>query len=366
MLNISSTVGNLFSGLRAFAVAFIFFVPNAVLAQSTPTDLATLSLEELLNIDVSDQGKSTEYKRWSFGYSYRQLRVGNYKIGTRDVSLDDVLFTPGEMRTNENFPVVPTFIDQHVHAFSGSYRASTALSFSILVPYILQGTDHISSVPGFDEFRLSSDGIGDITLSASYQRELSDSAVLKTSLGIQIPTGSINEMGDTPRNGTGTLERLPYTMQLGSGTPDVAISAGYNQRVGQFSLGTNISSTIRTGMNENGYRLGNSYGVSLSAQYNLRWYLKPGMRISARHLGEIQGRDESLLVPMAFPFPASITNPANYGGEKIHAAFNVATCFSKNCNVTFTGEVGVPIYQNLNGVQPKDRYTIAFTTSIQF
>ncbi len=366
MMNFSPAPKNVHSGLIALAISSVILAPNVVSAQSTPTELASLSLEELLNIDVSDQAKEAGGKKWSFGYSYRQLRVGNYKIGTRDVTLDDVLFSPGEIRTSENFPVVPTFIDQHVHAFSGSYRASNSLSFNILVPYILQGTDHISSVPGFDEFRLSSDGIGDITVSASFQRELSHASVFKTSVGIQIPTGSINQTGDTPRNGTGTLERLPYTMQLGSGTPDIALSAGYNHRIGKLNLGTSINTMLRTGMNENGYRLGNSYGAAVSMQYNYRWYFRPGMRISVRHLGEINGRDESLLVPMAFPFPASITNPENYGGEKAHAAFNITTCSSKNCHITFTGEVGMPLYQNLNGVQPKDRYTIAITTSIQF
>jgi hypothetical protein len=40
---------------------------------------------------------------------------------------------------------------------------------------------------------------------------------------MRLPTGSIDEVGDTPRNGSGTLERLPYTMQLGSGTYDFAV-----------------------------------------------------------------------------------------------------------------------------------------------
>ena len=47
-----------------------------------------------------------------------------YRSGTTDFTFDEVLFSPGEVRTNQNYPVVPTFICQDVYALSAGYAIS--------------------------------------------------------------------------------------------------------------------------------------------------------------------------------------------------------------------------------------------------
>lgn len=341
--------------------------PTIVMAQSTPTELADLSLEDLLDFDFDDNIDSkTAKKSWKFDYSYHSLSIGGYKIGTNDVSFDDVLFTPGETRTGQNYPVVPTYITQEVHGFSASYALSDQTAISVLVPYILQATDHISILPGFDNFLLKSEGFGDIALNASHQKRITKKSVLKFSVGVRIPVGSINNTGDTPRNGSGTLERLPYTMQIGSGTFDTAFAMQYVCVENELTYGATINSVIRTGKNKNDYRLGNNIGASLWAQYAFNHWLQPGVRVNVRHIGEIKGRDASLLVPMAFPFPASITNPSNYGGEKANIALSLRSCPKEGCKVSFNVEYGKPLYQNLNGVQPKERSNFSIGAAIKF
>lgn len=72
----------------------------------------------------------------------------------------------------------------------------------MLLPFIYQETDHVSVVPGFDEFLISSSGIGDISLSASYPVWNSTSQFLLAIAGISLPVGSIEETGGTPRDAT--------------------------------------------------------------------------------------------------------------------------------------------------------------------
>ena len=335
-------------------------------AQSTPTELADLSFEDLLNLEIADEGEEATGRRWSFHYSYKRLNVGRYQNGTNNLSFDEVLFSPGETRTAQNYPVVPTFIDQEVHAYSAAYAVNDKMSLNIAVPYVSQSTDHISSVPGFPEFILSTEGLGDISVTAAYQKPLSTSKRAFGVIGISLPTGSIDETGDTPRNGTGTLERLPYTMQLGSGTYDLSLSAGLAETVDQFDLGVTASSTIRFGRNDNGYRLGDNVSLCAWTQYSKIWWFQPGVRIGYRYIEEIQGRDESLLVPGPFPFPASITDPGNYGGHKGTAGVSIRTCTDISCKISFAAEAGKPFYQDLNGVQPKERYNISAGASVQF
>ncbi|PCI53129.1 MAG: hypothetical protein COB36_13605 [Alphaproteobacteria bacterium] len=341
--------------------------PVLAIAQSTPTELADLSLEALLDFDFGDNtGDKKSRKSWKFDYSYHRLSIGGYKIGTKDVSFDDVLFTPGETRTGQNYPVVPTFITQEVHGFSASYALSEQTALSILVPYILQATDHISILPGFDNFLLKSEGIGDIAFNASHQKHINTKAILKFSAGVRIPVGSINNTGDTPRNGIGTLERLPYTMQIGSGTFDTAFALQYVCVEDELTYGATINSVVRTGKNKNDYRLGNNIGVGLWAQYAFNHWVQPAIRVNVRHIGEIKGRDASLLVPTAFPFPASITNPSNYGGEKANIALSLRSCPKKGCEISFNVEYGKPLYQNLNGVQPKEKSNFSIGAAIKF
>lgn len=338
------------------------------LAQSTPTELADLALEDLLNFEISEESSETEEapKKWSFSYTYRKLSSGEYRMGTNDVSFDDVLFTPGEARTNYNYPVVPTFICQNVHAFAAGYNVTDAISLNIVIPYITQGTDHISIVPGFDEFLLKSDGIGDIGLSASYQKRPTLTSALQFTAGVRLPTGSIDIRGDTPRNGSGTLERLPYTMQIGSGTLDFTGAVHYSKLMKDFKLGVSANTTIRTGKNENDYRLGNNYGLAGWAQYSKNHWFQPGVRVGVREIEMIKGGDVSLQVPAAFPFPASITNPANYGGTKVNLSAILRVCPKEDCDFSISGEYGKPIYQNLNGIQPKDRHFFSVSTALKF
>ena len=311
---------------RLVGFSFVFtgmLVPVIAVAQSTPTELADLSLEDLLNLEVPETHHNAERSRWTLNYSYRRLSVGHYKSGRDDLSFDDVLFSPGETRTSTNYPVVPTFINQNVHAISAAYALTDAASLSIAVPYISQGTDHISSVPGFSNFLLTSDGIGDIAVTAGYKKRINFFSAIRANVGMRFPTGSIDEMGDTPRNGPGTMERLPYTMQLGSGTFDLTLSLKYSRIRGPFNFGVNLNSTMRTGMNDNGYRLGDNYGVTLWANHMRHYWLQPGLRIAVRHIKEIRGQDASLLAPAAFPFPASITDPSNYGVREDQCIFHL-------------------------------------------
>lgn len=349
-------------------ITALFSVSHSAAAQSTPTELADMALEDLLNFEVADENADgdTPENRWNFSYTYRKLSSGGYRSGTQDYSFQDVLFSPGEVRTSMNYPVVPTYICQNVHAFAAGYALTDKVSVNVVVPYITQGTDHISSVPGFSDFLLKSKGIGDIGVSASYLKQTSNLSAFQFSLGLRVPTGSIDERGDTPRGGMGTLERLPYTMQIGSGTLDFTGAVNYSRRIDDFKLGLSANTTLRTGTNDNDYRLGNNYGASAWLQHTKNHWFQPGVRLSLREIEAIKGGDVSLRVPAAFPYPASITNPANYGGTKINLSAIVKVCPKKDCKVSFSGEYGEPIYQNLNGIQPKDRRFLSASAAVKF
>jgi hypothetical protein len=351
--------------LLGTSLACNFLFVNSAIAQTTPTELVDLSLEDLLNVEIFSKDKDAKKSKWDFNYSFSKGDFGEYKIGTTDVSFEDVLFSPGETRTLQNYPVVPTFICQNVNAFSASYAFTDDTSLNVLVPYISQSTDHISSVPGFNEFRLTTKGVGDIAVNVAHSKKLTTKSRLQVSAGLRIPIGSIDKVGDTPRNGTGTNERLPYTMQLGSRTLDLSGSAAYSWQARNVNLSAGANTIIRTGINDNGYRIGNSISGSLSSRYTKNPVFQPGLKLTYRDIQKIHGGDAALLVPGPFSFPAGITDPSNYGGKSLNTVFTVKGCIDDSCSMSFNAEYGVPIYQNLNGVQPKVRRTLSLGATLK-
>jgi len=333
-----------------------FFAASYCLAQSTPSEFAQMSFQELLNQSIYDtEEQQNQISPWTLNYQYKTAKFEGYLDGTKSLSFDDVLGPPSS-GSGKTFPVVPTTITQTAHIFTAGYQLNEQWQGYISVPYIQQKTDHIALKPGYETFTIETDGFGDAVISASYTLN-SESWVL--SLGVSLPTGSIDEQGDTPRD-TGN-QQVPYTMQLGSGTYDFPVELSY-QNSSEPNLSFNASATIRTGTNDRDYRLGNNYSLSGRYKVDLSSRLQSYAGLTLQYSDSIHGQDDSLLLgdPPTL-YPASITNPDLYGGKKINAAFGLLWNITKGYQLNI--ELGRPIYQNLNGPQPKEEWRSSFYIS---
>ncbi len=348
--------------LIILAVLLMGFI-NTAHAQSTPTEFAELSLEDLLNVNIQDsEYGDPNFKQWSVAYQFKVAEFEGYLDGDTKLSRDEVLFSPGlEERTNNNFPVVPTVIDQYAHILRVGYHVSNNLQVAISIPYIIQETDHISSVEGFERFLLRSEGLGDTVLSTSYKLFSNDVYNWQISGGISFPTGSIDEEGDTPR-GPGD-QQLPYTMQLGSGTFDFPLSLGFETK-GEHSLSVNLSAMLRTGRNDRNYRLGNNYDIRTRYNYRASEALSAFAGLEIGYSEAIHGQDDELIVAGDFPYPASITNPALFGGKKI--SINTGLSWKASNSFKLSGDFSRPVYQNLNGPQIRELWRAGIQLSILY
>lgn len=334
-------------------------------AHETPAELANLSIEELSRIKLSNQGNISEREwqesRWFVSYRYHRVVFEDYRDGTSDIPLSQILFDgiPAN-RTSKNFPIAPAKIVQEAHVFNVGYQLDEQSAINVIVPYLLQTTDHVSIVPGFSSFTLSTEGIGDVVL--SYRRDMwqRDNHLISAKAGISFPTGSIDEEGDTPR--APGDQQLPYTMQLGSGTFDLPVGVNYLGQEDKWSWGASANAKIRLGRNSRDYRLGHTAGVSLWSGLQIFPWLKPIVKVNYKYSDHIHGIDKEILVPGAFPFPASITNPEFYGGHKISTSFGIEVTphFGSFSNHSFGFSYSMPVYQNLNGpqVEEDDRISV--------
>lgn len=346
--------------LMAGIFATSFLATNTAVAQSTPAEFAEMSLQELFDLDLETEQQTAP--KWNLSYQYKFAEFDGYLDGDKSLSLDEVLWSgPSEVRTDKNFPIVPTVIRQRAHLFRIGYQYSDDIGFYLSAPYIKQDTDHISIIQNYDHFIIETDGVGDTVVSVNYK--FVDTPIHRwwVNLGVSLPTGSIDEIGDTPREPGD--QQLPYTMQLGSGTYDIPIEFNY-QHLDEHDFSLAFSAMLRTGTNDRNYRLGNNY--RLSAKYSfpinhqLRWFLGSEFQYSSK----ISGRDDTLTVDAPIPYPAGITNPALYGGRKLSA--RAGFTWRVGGNFSITAEFGKPLYQHLNGPQPKETWRSAIQTSMSF
>ena len=334
-------------------------------SQTVPTELLELSIEDLFDTNIIDESAGSQRdSKWHLELAFTSSAYDQYFINGSKVSYDDVLFSPGqEPRTDKNYPVVPTEIRQEVTAVQIAYDLSEEVTLRGQIPLVHQSTDHISIIPGYDEFNISSNGLGDVVFIADRIISRSPNSVWRVGGGISFPTGSIDEEGDTPR--APGNQQLPYTMQLGSGTWDFPVLLAYQKYEERFTWGVEGQARIRTGKNDRDYRLGNTYGVGTWAERNIAGHVVLGLRADYLSRGMIRGGDESLTVPIpGFPYPAPVVDPNAFGGDQIDITVYLTATISENWRLRLRYEQ--PAWLDLNGPQSSLDHTLGVSISTNF
>ena len=346
---------------KLFMIVASTYIAMPSYGQAVPADLLDLSIEELfaVNVDATAVGGIERSSIWSLSYNFQKSSFKNYYDGDSKVSVQDVLWRPGEEpRTAKNYPVVPTQIYQEVHALRLGYNFTDVVSLSIVTPYIKQSTDHISIVPGYDSFEIETDGVGDITIMGLYQLKSLNDGNWRVGVGVSLPTGSIDEKGDTPR-GPGD-QQLPYTMQLGSGTYDIPAFVSYGKKQSNHDWGIDFRGKVRLGENDRDYTLGNNFSASGWARLtNFEWF-QPSVQLSYRYSEKISGMDSDLEVPGPFPYPAPVVDPNRFGGQQIDLKLGIRfPLINKAQHIELS--YSLPLYRNLNGPQSGEEYSVGLS-----
>ncbi len=282
-----------------------------------------------------------------FSYRYMNMQMNRMRIGTETVSdesvFNDYLMSSGNMQMD-------------MHMLMGMYGITNRLTLMGMFHYnfvsmdmkMLPGAVHMhNGVASADmETSMKTSGIGDIKLHALYGLVNRKQHHLLLSGGISLPAGTIDKKGG--ENSMYSDQRLPYAMQLGSGSMELLPGISYLVQKGRVTWSSQISSVIRTSTNPLHYRWGNE--LSTNHWMAVQWAnnFSSSLRLEATSAGNIKGKDVTLydgLEPSA--------NPYNYGGDKLLCYVGTAFHFRKG---VFKGnrigmEYGIPFYQNLYGPQ---------------
>lgn len=302
---------------------------------------------------ISVMGDHTHGKgEFMFSYRYMYMNMEDLNRGSENVDFSDAL------RPNDVYMVTPTSMPMNMHMLGMMYAPSDKITLIAMVNYLSQEMDHLTAMNGV--FTTESSGFGDTKIAALYKFFNKNKQQLHGQIGISIPTGSIGEKDVTPAS-TPNEVILPYPMQIGSGTWDTEIALTYLKQWNILSFGTQARTTLRVGENDNEYRLGNKYSLNNWLAITATDWLSFSGRFEFGAIDKISG-----INPDLNPMMVITADTANSGMTYANAGlgFNLYAFKGSLKNLRLGFEAAIPLFQNMNGVQLRNKETI--TLGLQY
>jgi len=317
---------------------------------------------------IGVMGEHMHHKgEWMLSYRYMYMGMEGNRIGTENVSPDTIVTTVpnrffGLPMQPPTLRIVPLRMTMEMHMLGAMYAPTDKLTLMVMANYMDKEMRHVTyqgamgtTVRG--HFTTQSEGLGDTRLTALYRLyEDARHNHVHLNLGLSLPTGSVTERGTvlTPMN-TRSSVRLPYAMQLGTGTFDLLPGLTYTGRTGALSWGAQYCAEIRLqDENDEGYAWGDKHTVTGWLAYEWAPWISTSLRLDAMTQARIDGIDPSIMGPV------QTANPDFYGGERVAAYFGVNLAGQRGAvrGHRLALEVGAPIFQNLNGPQLETDWTL--------
>lgn len=302
-------------------------------------------------------------------YRYMRMEMDDNHIGTDDVSPEEIVTTvPNRFAPPPTLRVVPTDMTTEMHMVGAMYAPNERLTLMAMASYLEKRMDHVTfrGASGTDRrgtFTTDSSGFGDTKLAGTLSLLERGTHEVYLNAGLSLPTGSIDEshqvltpMGDRP------ILRLPYPMQLGSGTFDLLPGVTYKGADGRLGWGVQALGTVRLGRNDEDYSLGDRADLTVWGSYRWAPWISTSVRLSGRHVGRIDGRDSEIAAPV------QTADPAFQGGERVNLAVgaNLAGQGATLAGLRMDVELAMPVYQDLNGPQMASDWTFSLGGKYMF
>ncbi len=296
---------------------------------------------------------------WMFSYRYMRMDMDGNRKGTTNVSPEQIATTetnrffgaPGQPPT---LRVVPLTMTTDMHMFGLMYAPSNRITLMAMVPYLEKSMQHLTFAGGVGTTRLGNftshtSGLGDIKLSALIGLNTNPANRWHATLGISLPSGSNTETDAvlTPTGGR-PIVRLPYPMQLGSGTLDLQAGLTWQGKSDHYSWGAQYHGTFRTGSDE-GYRLGNEHKVSIWGAKLWTQGISSSLRLAYREQSNIAGQDPNIVLPV------QTADPERQGKQRLELGLGLNLLGTQGAlkGQRISIEWVVPLHQDLNGPQLK-------------
>ena len=297
---------------------------------------------------------------WMLSYRFMHMSMDGNRSGTDDISPDEIVTTePNTFAGMEGQPpslrVVPLNMDMDMHMLGAMYGVSDRLTLMVMGSYVDKSMRHLTYQGGsgtteLGRFTTRSSGFGDTRVAALVSLLDQSTQRIHLSAGLSLPTGSITESDQIlAPNGMQPSPRLPYPMQLGSGTYDLLAGLSYAGHQERLGWGAQYDATLRVTDNDEDYRLGDEHKLSGWLSWTWAEQASSAVRLAAQSMGRIDGQDPKIVAPV------QTADPKRQGGERLDLGFSLNLLATRHAlqGQRLALEYLVPIWQDLNGPQLK-------------
>jgi len=294
---------------------------------------------------------------WMFSYRFMSMDMEGNLQGSSSTSPDSIVTTESNrFFGNPGMPptlrVVPSSMTMDMHMLGMMYAPSDRLTLMVMANRVDKEMDHITYMGGMGttvlgNFRTSTSGWSDTTVSGLVRLVDREEAKLHAIVGVSLPTGSTDEVGQilTPMNMQPTV-RLPYPMQLGSGTYDPILGLSYSGFGERWAWGAQWRTTFRTSDNDDGYELGDETRVTGWLSYLFSDPVSASLRVEQYDRGNISGIDPLIMAPV------QTADPARQGVSRTDLALGMNIAGQDNLHGWRVAlEYVIPVNQDLDGPQ---------------
>lgn len=304
---------------------------------------------------------------WMLSYRYMNMSMSGLQSGAQSINQSDVfvkyLMSPNKMQMNMHMLMGMYGITDRFTAMAMLNYSTSSMSMDMLEVDNMSGMIGMTHVhSNGQDMNMKTSGIGDVQLYLMYGLINKNNHQLLVSAGMSIPSGSI-QMKGSPTDNMYPNQRMPYGMQLGSGTVDVMPCINYLYQQDKFAFSAQALGIIRPGYNTVGYKPGNEAKINTWLAYKYFNFLSSSLRLEGTTAAPINGYDYTL-----YYYNEPAANPHNYGGQRINAYIGSSFHFNKGFikNNRLSLEYGLPLYNSVNGIQMKTKQLLYASWSLTF
>ena len=331
---------------RLASIASAILCTTSVIADVRPDSHAPIAV---MGDHIHKQGELM------LSYRFMHMSMQGNRNGSDSIPAATIATTaPNRFANPPTMPptlrVVPTEMSMQMHMFGAMYAPNDVVTLMAMLNYVDKEMDHITfagptGATELGQFTTRSNGIGDTRLAALIRVADADRHRIHATLGVSLPTGSTDETASvlTPMNTTPEL-RMPYPMQLGSGSYDLIGGLTWARNGDRFSGGSQWRSTVRFNDNDEGYRFGDEHTLSGWLSYRLRPSLSLSSRVSYFDRANIDGIDPLIMAPV------QTADPDRQGIERVDFALG-ANWVLPGSQHRLALEFIAPVMQRLDGPQ---------------
>lgn len=287
---------------------------------------------------------------WMLSYRFMNMHMEDLYNGDSKVSAGSTKYT-----------MAPIEMDMQMHMFGTMFAPTNELTLMAMTHYVESSMEMLSTkgMMAGKKSDMESNGWGDSSIGGLYKIYDDKKSRAHVGLLLSVPTGSTSETFVTTM---GKLRHQPFGMQLGTGTFDLQPSATYlHQPNAHFSYGAQLKGRLHLGRNDQGYSRGDTIEATSWVAHNLSDWASLSFRLAAKHSGSVDGDTDNSVNQGMMATMSPGADPENTGGTSIDAAVGLNFWHPED-GFRVATELSVPLYQNLNGTQLGQSWTLTLGT----